>query len=126
LLDDVLRITGDPETRADVNSLLSRIGLRIGLTFRPVVKGKKRIVQRLASGRLVFGNAALPVPQFGKDNTDPQPAPHVCRNHDHFHASMESDKNRDESPTDMCVQTADNRNVCDKAGEGTVPIPVVG
>src|SRR5262249_26554845 len=52
LLDDVLRIANDPAARADINPLLGRLGLRIGLAFRPIVKGKKRMVQRLASGRL--------------------------------------------------------------------------
>jgi hypothetical protein len=35
--------------------------LWIGLTFRPAVKGSKRVVQRLVSGRMVFGDDALPV-----------------------------------------------------------------
>ena len=70
LLDDVLRITADPAARAEVNPLLKRLGLRIGFTFQPDIKGKKRIVQRLASGRMVIGDGSLPVPLFGKDNVD--------------------------------------------------------
>ncbi len=73
LLDDVTRISADPAARADVNPLLKRLGLWIGFTFRPVVKGKKRIVQRLVSGRMVFGNRPLPVPLFGRDNVDTRP-----------------------------------------------------
>jgi hypothetical protein len=71
LLDDVLRITSNPSARAEINPLLKRLGLRIGLAFQPVVKGKKRKVQRLMSGRMVFGDAALPVPLFGKSSVGP-------------------------------------------------------
>ncbi len=70
LLDDVARVTADPAARAEVNPLLRRLELWIGLRFRPAVKGAKRVVQRLASGRLVFGDGPLPVPLFGKDNVD--------------------------------------------------------
>ena len=70
LLDDVIRITADPAARAEVNPLLKRLGLLIGLTFRPTVKGKKRVVQQLVSGRMVFGDGPLPVPLFGKNNVD--------------------------------------------------------
>jgi hypothetical protein len=76
LLDDMTRITGDPAARAEVYPLLQRLGLRIGLTFISVVKGKKRIVQRLASGRMVFGDGPLPVPLFGKDHIEG--GPHGC------------------------------------------------
>jgi hypothetical protein len=76
LLDDWTRITSDPAARAEVNPLLQRLGLRIGLTFGSVVKGNKRVVQRLASGRMVFGDGPLPVPLFGKDAVEG--GPHGC------------------------------------------------
>ncbi len=68
VLDDVVRITGDDGARADVNRLLGDLGLRIGLTFGDAVKGKKRIVRRLLSGVMVFGDAPLSVPMHGADN----------------------------------------------------------
>ena len=73
LLDDVARITADPAARAEINPLLKRLGLWIGLQFRPVVKGRTRVVQRLASGRMVFGDGPLPVPLFGKDRVEDRP-----------------------------------------------------
>ena len=73
LLDDVTRVTTDAEARADVNTLLQRLGIRIGLNFGSVIKGKKRVVQRLLSGRMVFGDAPLPVPLFGKDHVGDHP-----------------------------------------------------
>ena len=73
LLDDVARITADPAARAEINPLLKRLGLWIGLQFRPAVKGKKRVVQRLVSGRMVFGDVPLPVPLFGKDRVEDGP-----------------------------------------------------
>jgi hypothetical protein len=76
LLDDLTRITSDPAARAEVNALLRRLGLRIGLTFSSIVKGKKRVVQRLASGRMVFGDGPLPVPLFAKDHVEGDP--HGC------------------------------------------------
>jgi hypothetical protein len=44
------------------------LGLRIGLTFEPVVKGRKRVIRKLARGCMVFADGRLPVPLFGKDN----------------------------------------------------------
>jgi hypothetical protein len=73
LLDDVTRIAGEPTARAEVNPLLERLGVWIGLTFAGVVKGKKRIVQRLQSGMITFGDRQLPVPLFGRDNVDSGP-----------------------------------------------------
>ena len=73
LLDDVVRITADPVGRAEINPLLKRLGLWIGLQFRPAVKGRTRVVQRLASGRMVFGDGPLPVPLFGKDRVEDRP-----------------------------------------------------
>jgi len=65
LLDDVARIASEPAARAEVNPLLRRLGIWVGLTFGTVVKGPKRRVQRLLSGRMTFGDTPLPVPLFG-------------------------------------------------------------
>jgi hypothetical protein len=46
LLDDVARISTDPQVRAEINPLLHRLGVRIGLNFAGVIKGKKRVVQK--------------------------------------------------------------------------------
>ena len=76
LLDDVTRVTSDAAARAEVNPLLNGWGCAFGLTFGSAVKGKKRVVQRLVSGRMVFGDGHLPVPLFGKDNVED--GPHGC------------------------------------------------
>jgi hypothetical protein len=73
LLDDVMRIATNPQARAEINPLLQRLGVRVGLSFGSAVKGKKRVVQRLLSGMVVFGDAPLPVPLFGKDNVEDGP-----------------------------------------------------
>jgi hypothetical protein len=73
LLDDVARVTADQASRAQINPLLQRLGLRIGLTFGDAVKGKKRVVRRLVGGRMVFGNTPLPVPLFGGSNAEEIP-----------------------------------------------------
>ena len=73
LLDDVTRITTDTRARSEVNPLLRRLGIRLGLNFHGVIKGKKREVRRLASGVMVFGDAPLAVPMHGKDNVDVDP-----------------------------------------------------
>jgi hypothetical protein len=70
ILADVARIASDPASRAEVGPLLKRLGVEIGLTFGPAIKGKTRRVQRLLSGRMVFGGTPLPVPPFGADNVD--------------------------------------------------------
>ena len=71
LLDQIALVAGNPEARQDAASLLNRIGLRICLRFAPAVKGKKRIIQKLVSGIIVFGDRPLPVPLFGKDKCGP-------------------------------------------------------
>jgi hypothetical protein len=70
LLDDVARVATDTNARTEVKALLKRLGLWIGLTFQPAIKGKKRAVQQLVSGQIVFGDGKLPVPIFGQDNVD--------------------------------------------------------
>ena len=69
LFDDVTRITGDPRARAEVNPLLGRLGIWIGLRFADAIKGKKRVVRRLQSGVMTFGGRP-PVPLHGQDNLD--------------------------------------------------------
>lgn len=65
LLDNIERITQDHEARAEINPLLESLGLRIGLTFGSVVKGKTRAVRRLLGGVMAFGESPLPVPLHG-------------------------------------------------------------
>ena len=67
-LDDIARIINDPAARSDVNPLMRQLGIWIGLTFRNSVKGKKRKVQKLFSGQMVFHDDPLPVPLFGNAN----------------------------------------------------------
>lgn len=69
LFDDVTRITGDPKARADVNPLLRRLGIWIGLRFANAIKGKKRVVRRLQSGVMKFGGTP-PVALHGLDNVE--------------------------------------------------------
>jgi site-specific DNA recombinase len=71
LLDDLDRITGDETARAEINPLLQRLGVRIGLTFGSTIKGKKRVVRRLLSGLMTFGDAELPVKPHGPDYVPP-------------------------------------------------------
>jgi hypothetical protein len=74
LLDDVTRITGDPQARAEVNPLVRRLGVWVGLRFGSAVKGKKRLVRRLQSGVMAFGDGPLPVPLHGRDNVGVDPS----------------------------------------------------
>ncbi|MFM7149796.1 MAG: recombinase family protein, partial [Gemmataceae bacterium] len=75
LLADVERITANPEARQDINPMLAQLGIRIGLRFGPDIKGKKREVRRLLGGVMAFGESALPLPLFGKDNAEEETAP---------------------------------------------------
>jgi len=68
LLDDLRRITADERARAEINPLLQKLGVRIGLTFGSAIKGKKRIVRRLLGGMMTFGGRELPVPLYGPSN----------------------------------------------------------
>jgi hypothetical protein len=68
LLDDIGRITSDESARADINPLLRKRGVWIGLNFGSAIKGKKRVVRRLLSGVRTFGDRELPVPLFGRSN----------------------------------------------------------
>ncbi len=49
---------------------MQRLGLRIGLTFAPGIKGTKRRVRVLVGGILTFGDRELPVPLFGRQRVD--------------------------------------------------------
>ena len=70
LLDDVDRITSDPQARADVNPLLVRMGVRLGLVFTEAIKGRKRRIRKLVGGVMTLGDAPLPVRPYGKDNRE--------------------------------------------------------
>jgi hypothetical protein len=67
-LDDLRRVSADDGARAHVNPLLQRLGIWIGLQFGSQIKGKKRLVRRLLSGVVTFGNRHLPVPLHGPSN----------------------------------------------------------
>jgi hypothetical protein len=68
VLDDICRIASNEQARREVNPMLRRLGLWIGLTFGSAIKGQKREVRRLLSGRVTFGDGRLPVPVYGADN----------------------------------------------------------
>jgi hypothetical protein len=70
---EITKKVADPKARGEVNPLLRRLGVWIGLPFTSVAKGKKRLVQRLQSGMMTFGERGLPVPLFGVDNMDAHP-----------------------------------------------------
>jgi hypothetical protein len=71
LLDDVERICSIAEARGEINPMLVKLGMRLGLNFTGVIKGKKRSVRKLANGIMVFGDHDLPVPIHGKDRIGP-------------------------------------------------------
>jgi len=68
LLDDIRQITTAEKARTEINPLLKKLGLWIGLTFGSAIKGKKRVVRKLLSGLITFGGAGLPVPLHGSSN----------------------------------------------------------
>lgn len=66
LFDDIVRVTSDPDARADIQRLLNDLGLHVGLNFVEAIKGKKRKVRKLASGVIAFDNKLLdPEPNCG-------------------------------------------------------------
>ncbi len=69
------RITDDPKARAEVNPLLGRLGVWIGLRFADALKGKKRVVRRLQSGVITCGGTP-PIAIHGADNTGDAPGGH--------------------------------------------------
>ena len=127
LLDDVAQISTDPEARARINPLLIRLGLWIGLMFRPTIKGTKRVVQQLVSGRIVFGDGPLPVPLFGKDNVGDQPHGGGCTSSSHVNERAENKQIpcAGESAGESERENAEENNRGKKhtAGKGMVPIP---
>jgi hypothetical protein len=131
LLDDVGRVTADPAARAEVNPLLRRLGLQIGLASQPAVKGTKRVPQRLVSRRMVFGDGPLPVPLFGKDNVDEGPQGRGCESPAQVAPAKEDECNQEEASLGEAAQaTALNAVIDEKsrenkqtAGAGVVPVP---
>jgi hypothetical protein len=79
LLDDIGRITSEAGARAEINPLLRKLGVWIGLNFGSATKGKKRVVRRLLGGVLTFGHRELPVPLYGPDNREGPAGDGDCR-----------------------------------------------
>ena len=102
-VDEVRRITSDAEARENVNPMLQRLGIRLGLWFRSATKGKTRPVRQLAAGRMFFGDAPLPTvakdpcygirllqsSQIAVSNPQPADAEHTLRQEE---ASVQSEK----------------------------------
>ena len=70
LVDDLNRVTEDRGAHAE-SVPANALGVRIGLTFGPTVKGEKRVIQRLLGGIVAFGNTPLPVPLVGANRDLP-------------------------------------------------------
>ena len=60
LFDEMHCVCEDKNARADMASLVQKLGVRIGLNFVEGIKGKKRKVRRLAGGVLTFGDRLVP------------------------------------------------------------------
>jgi hypothetical protein len=73
LLDAITGLTAKAEARNALPDLVQRLGVRIGLTFAPGIKGTKRQVRVLVGGILAFGDQELPVPLFGRQRVDGLP-----------------------------------------------------
>jgi len=114
LLGEVDRITGDRDARAEINALLTRLGIRIGLNFAAAIKGKERVVRKLVNGIMVFGNNDLPVPIHGKDRVEPADG----NGHDGKSANHgENGKGGEQGKNAVSENAA--------AGTGSEPIPAV-
>ena len=61
----------DAKARGEINPLLRKLGVWVGLSFGSAVKGKKRVVRRLQGGMITFGGQGLPVPMYGTRNRQP-------------------------------------------------------
>jgi hypothetical protein len=72
LLDNIEHVATDKTARTEINPLMERLGIRIGLEFVSVTKGTKRSVRKLAGGVIAFGNADLPVKIHGDSNAEPK------------------------------------------------------
>ena len=66
-VENLLRVCDDRSARAELQPILKKLGLWIGLDFTSALKGKKREVRRLTGGLFAFGTKNLPVPLFGRD-----------------------------------------------------------
>jgi hypothetical protein len=71
VFDDITRIATDDRARGEINPLLVKLGLRLGLSLAPAIKGKKREVRQLVGGVMAFGEGRLPVPLYGSHNGEP-------------------------------------------------------
>lgn len=80
ILAEVQRIATDEAARSRIPLLLSNLGVWIGMSFGSSLKGKKRIVRRLQSGVMTFGDKELPVPVYGSRNR--QGGPNSCQDED--------------------------------------------
>lgn len=67
LFDNLEQYANAPDLRKSFSSLAYKSGLHIGLSFTSAVKGKKRVVRKLAAGIITFSEEHLPVPIHGKD-----------------------------------------------------------
>jgi hypothetical protein len=70
ILEDISQVMTPEKSRLEIKSMLSSLGLRVGLNFMEAIKGKKRKVRKLMSGVIVFGDGELPVRVHGKDRVD--------------------------------------------------------
>lgn len=70
VFDNITRITTDERARGEINSLLVRLGMWLGLNFIAAIKGKKRAVRQLVGGVMAFGQDQLPVRLHGARNAD--------------------------------------------------------
>ena len=70
LMDDIERINSDRGARAEINGLLRRLGVWVGLSFAEGIKGKERKTRKLAGGIMTLGDAPLPVRLYGRDNAE--------------------------------------------------------
>ena len=73
LLDNLERVIGDENARAELPKLFRDLGLRIGVNFDSDLKGK-RPVRRLLGGVLAFDGAELPVRLHGDLAVEAQPS----------------------------------------------------
>jgi hypothetical protein len=67
-VENVLRVCDDSSARAELQPILKKLDLWIGLDFTSTLKGKKREVRRLTGGLFAFGAENLPVKLFGRDH----------------------------------------------------------
>lgn len=55
-LDTLERISNDPSARIEAAGLFNKLNFRTGLYFKPVILGKKRLVNQLAAGVFTLGD----------------------------------------------------------------------